>query len=79
MQKANLAAQLYGEVTEFGLSRMLQLATAGRIPLDDKGVQQWPKTGDVANVVFVDSSCSAEAVSRMSPIRSLIHNGTIVY
>lgn len=79
LQKANLAAQLYGQVSEFGLSRMLKLATAGAIPLDDKGVQQWPKTGDVANIVLVDASCSAEAVSRMSPIRSLIHNGNIVY
>ncbi|MBG6235849.1 cytosine/adenosine deaminase-related metal-dependent hydrolase [Pedobacter sp. CAN_A7] len=79
LQKANLATQLYGQVSEFGLSRMLKLATAGAIPLDDKGVQQWPKTGDVANIVLVDASCSAEAVSRMSPIRSLIHNGNIVY
>ncbi|WP_264550803.1 amidohydrolase [Flavobacterium sp. N2038] len=79
LQKANLAAQLYGQVTEFGLSRMLKLATAGPIPLDDKGVQQWPKAGDIANLVFLDASCSAEAVSRMSPIKSLIHNGNKVY
>lgn len=79
LQKANLAAQLYGHVSEFGLSRMLKLATAGPLPLDDKGTQQWPKAGDAADVVLIDASCSAEAVSRVSPIRSLIHNGTIVY
>ncbi|MDQ6473054.1 amidohydrolase [Flavobacterium sp. LHD-80] len=78
LQKANLAAQLYGQATEFGLSRMLKLAAAGPIPLDDKGVQQWPKTGDKADLVFLDASCSAEAVSRMSPVRMLIHNGNIV-
>lgn len=78
LQKANLAAQLYGQATEFGLSRMLKLATAGPIPLDDKGTQQWPKTGDKADLVFIDATCSAEAVSRMSPIRMLIHNGNIV-
>ncbi|UWY27405.1 amidohydrolase [Flavobacterium sp. TR2] len=79
LQKANLAAQLYGQVSEFGLSRMLRLATAGPIPLDDKGVQQWPKAGDEANLVLVDASCSAEAVSRISPIKSLIYKGNIVY
>ena len=79
LEKANLAAQLYRKSTEFDLSRMLKLATAGPIPLDDKGIQQWPKAGDKANFVLIDASCSAEAVSRISPVKSLVHNGTIVY
>jgi len=79
LQKANVAAQLYGPSTEFGLSRMLKLATAGPLPLDDKGVQQWPKAGDAADLVFVNASCSAEAVSRISPVTSLIYKGNIVF
>lgn len=79
LQKANLMAQLYGYSTEFLLSRSLKLATGNVLPLDDKGVQQWPKAGDVADVVLVDASCSAEAVSRISPVRSLIYKGNIVY
>lgn len=79
LYKTNLAAQLYGQVTEFGLSRMLKLATAGPTPLDDKGVQQWPKAGDAADVVLVEAGCSAEVVSRMSPVRSLIYKGNIVF
>lgn len=79
LQKANLAAQLYGYNTEFGLSRILTLATAGIIPLDDEGVQQWPKAGDDADLVFIDASCSAEAVSRISPVKSLIYKGNIVF
>lgn len=79
LQKANLAAQLYGNVTEFGLSRILKLATAGPLPLDDKGVQQWPKAGDDADLVFIDASCSAEAVSRVSPVKSLVYKGNIVF
>lgn len=79
LYKANLAAQLYGQSSELGLSRMLGLATAGVIPLDEKGKQQWPRAGDVANLVLVDASCSAEAVSRMSPVKSLIHEGNMVY
>src|SRR5690606_19430306 len=66
LQKANLAAQLYGQSSELGLSRMLKLATADILPLDDKGVQQWPHAGAEADMVFVDASCSAEAVSRVS-------------
>ncbi|QEC44699.1 amidohydrolase family protein [Pseudobacter ginsenosidimutans] len=79
LQKANLMAQLYGYSTEFDLSRSLKLATANVLPLDDKGNRQWPATGDKANLVLVDASCSAEAVSRISPVRSLIHEGKIVF
>lgn len=79
LYKTNLAAQLYGKVTEFDLSRMLKLATAGPIPLDDNGTQQWPKAEDDANVVLVKASCSAEVVSRMSPVESLIYKGNIVF
>lgn len=79
LQKANLAAQLYGYTTEFGLSRILRLATADILPLSDTGVQQWPKTGDAADLVFMDAGCSAEAVARLTPVKSLIHKGTIVF
>ncbi|MCL1666672.1 amidohydrolase family protein [Elizabethkingia ursingii] len=79
LQKANLMAQLYGYSTEFLLSRSLKLATYNILPLDDKGTQQWPKSGDTADVVLIDASCSAEAVSRISPVKSLIHQGNIVF
>ena len=79
LQKANLMAQLYGQSTEFLLSRSLKLATANILPLDDKGNQQWPKAGDEANLVFLNAACSAEAVSRISDVESLIHQGNIVF
>jgi len=79
LQKANLAAQLYGYSTEFQLSRMLGLATANVLPLNDKGEQQWPKVGDKANLVFLEASCSAEAVSRISDVKSLVYEGNMVY
>jgi len=79
LQKANLAAQLYGYSTEFQLSRMLGLATANVLPLTDKGEQQWPKVGDEANLAFLDASCSAEAVSRISDVKSLIYKGNVVF
>lgn len=79
LQKANLAAQIYGQVTEYELSRILKLATAGILPLDNEGKQQWPKAGDEADFVLVEASCSAEAVSRISPVRSLIYQGHWVF
>jgi len=79
LQKAHLAAQLYGRKTEFDLSRMLALATAGIMPLDDKGRQVWPVPGDAADFVLIDASCSAEAVARISTVKSLYHNGNPVF
>jgi cytosine/adenosine deaminase-related metal-dependent hydrolase len=79
LQKANLAAQLYGYRTEFDLSRILKIATHNILPLDDKGTQVWPKAGDTADMVLIDASCSAEAVSRNSTVKSLIHRGNIVF
>ncbi|MCD0455552.1 amidohydrolase family protein [Chryseobacterium sp. LC2016-27] len=79
LEKANLFAQLYGQSTEFLLSRSLKLATANLTPLDDKGVQQWPKTGDDADLVLLNASCSAEAVSRISNVESLIYRGNVVF
>lgn len=79
LQKANLMAQLYGYSTEFLLSRSLKLATANVLPLDDKGNRQWPKAGDQADFVLVNASCSAEAVSRISNVESLVHQGNVVY
>jgi cytosine/adenosine deaminase-related metal-dependent hydrolase len=79
LQKAQLMAQLYGFGTEYLLSRSLKLATHKITPLDDQGKQQWPKPGDTATAVLIDASCSAEAVSRISPVKSLIHNGMKIY
>lgn len=79
LHKANMMAQLYGYSTELGLSRSLRLATAGVLPLDDKGNRQWPKAGDKANLVLLNASCSAEAVSRVSQVESLIYEGKLVF
>jgi hypothetical protein len=50
LQKANLAAELYGYETEFELSRCFRYATNGKIPLDDQGNSVWPKVGDDASL-----------------------------
>lgn len=77
LQKANLIAELYGYETEFELSRVLEFATQNILPIDDRGLQQWPKPGDSADLVLVDASCSAEAVSRISKVEALITEGNL--
>ena len=79
LQKANISADLYGLESEFELSRLLKMATNKILPLDSNGNQQWPKIGDEASMILVESSCSAETVSRISKVHSLIHKGNIVY
>ncbi len=79
LQKANLIAELYGYATEYALSRALQFATQSILPLDEKGKQQWPKAGDEAAIVLTEASCSAEAVSRISKIEALMHDGNLFW
>ncbi|UMQ44177.1 amidohydrolase [Chryseobacterium sp. Y16C] len=79
LQKTNLIAELYGYESEFELSRALEFATQNVLPLNNKGEQQWPKTGDEANVVLVDASCSAEAVSRISHVEGLMNKGNLFW
>ncbi len=79
LQKTRLIAGLYGYTSEWALSRTLGFATRYLTPLDDKGNQQWPKAGNDANLVFLEASCSAEAVARVSPVKSLVHKGKVVF
>ncbi|WP_438824544.1 amidohydrolase family protein [Bacillus sp. JJ1521] len=75
LQKAHLAAQLYGWSNEFHLSRALSLATGGITPLDTDGNQIWPRVGDVATAVLVQASCSAEAVARLPKRMAVLNKG----
>ncbi|RBL94117.1 deaminase [Chitinophaga flava] len=79
LQKTKLIAGLYGYSSEWALSRTLGFATRYVLPLDDKGNQQWPKAGNDADLVFLEASCSAEVVVRVSPVKSLVHKGNIVF
>lgn len=77
LEKANLAAQLYGWSHEYELSRALSLATGGVTPLDASGKVVWPKVGQDATGVLVQASCSAEAVARLPKREATFHKGTL--
>lgn len=77
LQKAHLAAQLYGWKHEYTLSRALSLATGGITPLNESGKQIWPKVGDTVDAVLIAASCSAEAVARLPKCAAVLHKGIL--
>jgi cytosine/adenosine deaminase-related metal-dependent hydrolase len=77
LEKAKLACQLYGWADEYSISQSLGIATGGVTPLDASGTQVWPRPGDVADMVLVEASCSAEAVARQSPRRAIFYRGAL--
>jgi cytosine/adenosine deaminase-related metal-dependent hydrolase len=79
LQKANRLAERFRWTDEHSLSRALGFVTGGLTPLDDKGNCVWPKARDMANAVFVQAGCSAEAVARQSPKKSVMYQGQMVW
>ena len=77
LEKAKLAAQLYGWTDEYELSQALRIATAGPTPLNAAGEQVWPKVGDPADCVLVAASSAAETVARLPPRRAVLHHGVL--
>lgn len=66
LERVGRLGEMTNQVTEFELSRTLGFITEGLTPLNDQGEKVWPAVGDAADFVFVEASCSAEAVARRS-------------
>nr|WP_195761691.1 amidohydrolase family protein [Pantoea sp. 201603H] len=79
LEKANLYAQLYGYSDEYSLTRSLAIATGNVLPLDENGKRQWPAVNDDAEMILVEASCSAEAVARVSPVKTTFRQGRVVF
>lgn len=78
LQRASRMAEKFGWIDEYSLSRALGFITKGKMPLDAKGNRQWPMIGDEANLVFIDASCSAEAIARVSGRKAVMFKGNII-
>lgn len=76
--RASRMAEKFGWIDEYSLTRGLGFITNGAMPLDKKGKRQWPKIGDEASMVFIDSCCSAEAVARVPERKAVMFKGCIV-
>ncbi|WP_062105616.1 amidohydrolase [Bacillus niameyensis] len=75
MEKVHNFCDYTGKSDERSLRQSLSLITQEVTPLDFEGKQKWPMIGDEASFVFVDASCSAEAVARLPKNRQLMHKG----
>lgn len=78
LQKASTMAEKFGWIDEYSLTRALSFITEGKTPLNSSGECIWPKVGDEASMIFVNSSCSAEAVARISKRSAVMFKGNIV-
>ncbi len=71
-------AERFAWIDEWSLGRALGFITGGKMPLNSEGERVWPTIGDKADAVFVEASCSAEAVARRSSRLAVMHKGKIV-
>ena len=78
LQRASRMAEKFGWIDEYSLTRALGFITNGVTPLDKEGNRQWPSISDEASMIFVDASCSAEAVGRVSTRKAVMFKGSIV-
>lgn len=79
LRRAGRMSEKFSMIDEYSLNRSLGFITNGIMPLDEKGMRSWPKAGDEASLVLVDSSCSAEAVARVSKRRGVMYRGDLKY
>ncbi|MEN3929698.1 amidohydrolase [Microvirga sp. W0021] len=75
VDRANRAGEIIGFEGDHGISRLLKYFTQGKETLTDDGTVAWPKADDVADITFVDASCSAEFIARRKPTKAVIRNG----
>ncbi|WP_080874453.1 amidohydrolase [Oceanobacillus timonensis] len=78
LERAGRLAEISNWVDEHALSQALYYITGGKTPLNEEGVQVWPKVGDDASLVLVEASCSAEAVARRSKRAATMFHGKMV-
>ena len=78
LERVSRLAEISGWSDERSLSQTLGFITDGKTTLNDEGNQIWPKVGDEANIVFVEASCSAEAIARSSNRTATMFKGSIV-
>ncbi|KAA0956226.1 amidohydrolase family protein [Planococcus sp. ANT_H30] len=79
LEKASLYSEVFRKSDERGLANSLKFITNGITPLSDKGDVLWPIVGDDADFVFVEASCSAEAVARTPERKAVVFRGKLVY
>ncbi|MBM7570042.1 amidohydrolase family protein [Aquibacillus albus] len=78
LEKLTRVAEYFRWLDEKSLAQSLGLITGGKTPLNKAGEGIWPKIGEEATIVFVNASCSAEAVARRSERKAVMYRGRLV-
>lgn len=78
LEKAGTLAERFGLSDERSLAQSLKYITGGVTPLNNEGQLVWPNIGDEADVVFVEATCSAEAVARRARRVAVLFKGNVV-
>lgn len=79
LEKSTRYSEVYRKSDERSLAESLKFITGGIVPLSTGGDVLWPKVGDAADFVFVNASCSAEAVARTPEREAVVFQGNVVY
>lgn len=79
LYKASLMAERFSWIDELSLAKALSFITGGKTPLNSNGTRVWPIVGDQADAVFVEASCSAEAIARRAKRHAVIYKGNFVF
>lgn len=78
IEKLSILGERFRLIDEYSLNQIWGYASGGVTPLNDLGEQVWPKVGDAANIILLDAVCSAQAVARRTPVKTVIHQGIVV-
>lgn len=78
LERASQMAERFNWIDEQSLAQTLGFITNGKTPLDQEGKRVWPKVGDEASMVFIEATCSAEAIARRSKRQAVMYKGNIV-
>ncbi|WP_170834395.1 amidohydrolase [Fictibacillus solisalsi] len=79
LEKAGTLAERFNLIDECSLGQTLGFITGGITPINKEGERVWPNRGDAANLVFVDASCSAEAIARRARRMAVFFEGNMVF
>ncbi len=78
LEKAGTLAERFGLSDEHSLAQSLKYITGGVTPLNNEGQLVWPNIGDEADVVFIEATCSAEAIARRARRVAVLFKGNVV-
>ncbi|MEH7525061.1 amidohydrolase [Bacillus sp. JJ1503] len=78
IEKLSILGERFRLIDEYSLNRTWGFASGSVTPLNELGEKVWPQVGDIANMILLDATCSAHAVARRAPVKTVLHQGTIV-